>query len=162
MRKLTEKIECSPKAIYLHFKEKAELFECVCEQAFAQLSAIFHAIVGHPTRSRVALPENCRADVDDVRLEHPDQYTVAILRDSGQRLKPAEVLSEFPTAMTAFRQLRRGVTACMLAGGIPSADPGPVRRIIWAGLDGITALCISKPSAPWVERDRLIAWSSKP
>lgn len=155
IRKLAEKIEYSPTAIYLHFKDKAELFECVCEQTFVQLSAIFEAIVGRSRTPLDALRASCRAYVD-FGLKHPDQYTVAFLLDSGQRLAPAEVLSKFPTAMTAFEQLRAGVTACMLAGNFAEADPEIVSQIIWAGLHGITALLIIKPSFPWPDRGRLI------
>ncbi|HET7205640.1 MAG TPA: helix-turn-helix domain-containing protein, partial [Terriglobales bacterium] len=37
MRKLAEKIEYSPGSVYLHFKSKEELFECLVEESFARL-----------------------------------------------------------------------------------------------------------------------------
>src|ERR1700730_16018763 len=37
MRKLAEKIEYSPGSVYLHFKNKEELFECLVEESFARL-----------------------------------------------------------------------------------------------------------------------------
>src|SRR5690348_17407983 len=37
MRKLAQKIEYSPGAVYLHFKNKENLFECLVEDSFARL-----------------------------------------------------------------------------------------------------------------------------
>jgi len=37
MRKLAGKIEYSPGSVYLHFKNKEELFECLVEESFARL-----------------------------------------------------------------------------------------------------------------------------
>jgi AcrR family transcriptional regulator len=38
MRGVAQRIEYSPTTIYLHFKDKAELFGAVCEETFSQLS----------------------------------------------------------------------------------------------------------------------------
>jgi AcrR family transcriptional regulator len=158
MRRLAEKIEYSPTTIYLHFKDKAELFECVCEQTFAQLSEIFSQVVRAATDPLDAFVESCRAYID-FGLRHPDQYTVAFLLDSGQRLTPLapeEVLQRFPKAMEAFYQLRSGVTDCMATGKFVEGDPDLVSQVVWAALHGITALLIVKPSFPWCDRGTLI------
>jgi len=155
MRKLAEKIEYSPTTIYLHFKDKAELFECVCEQTFAELSGIFRRIVEAAADPLDAFQQNCRAYVD-FGLRHPDQYTVAFLLDSGHRLAPAEVLQRFPNAMEAFFQLRSGVADCMATGKFVEGDPDLVSQVVWAALHGITALLIVKPSFPWRDKDTLI------
>jgi AcrR family transcriptional regulator len=155
MRRLAEKIEYSPTTIYLHFKDKAELFECVCEQTFEQLSEIFRQIVGSSDEPLEALQRCCRAYVD-FGLQHPDQYTVAFLLDSGQRLAPEEVMMRFPNAMEAFFQLRNGVANCMAKGEFAGGEPELISQAIWAGLHGITALLIVKPSFPWYDKDRLI------
>jgi AcrR family transcriptional regulator len=158
MRKLAEKIEYSPTTIYLHFKDKAELFECVCEQTFEQLSDILCQIVRAATDPLEAFQQSCRAYVD-FGLRHPDQYTVAFLLDSGQRvapLAPEEVLQKFPKAMEAFYLLRGGVADCMARGKFVVGDPDLVSQVVWAALHGITALLIVKPSFPWCDKDMLI------
>ena len=155
MRRLAEKIEYSPTTIYLHFKDKAALFECVCEETFSQLSGIFLDIVCAAADPLEALLKCCRAYVD-FGLLHPDQYTVAFLLDSGQRLAPDEVLEKFPKAMEAFYQLRCGVALCMETGELVDGSPDLVSQVIWAGLHGLTALFIVKPSFPWGDKDTLI------
>ena len=158
MRKLAEKIEYSPTTIYLHFKDKAELFECVCEQTFAQLGDILRQIVRASSDPLEAFERSCRAYVE-FGLQHPDQYTVAFLLDSGQRsapLAPEEVLQRFPKAMEAFYQLRSGVADCMAKGKFVEGDPELVSQVVWAALHGLTALLIVKPSFPWCDKDTLI------
>ena len=158
MRKLAEKIEYSPTTIYLHFKDKAELFECVCEQTFSQLCDVLSKIVVSTADPLEAFEKSCRAYVD-FGLQHPDQYTVAFLLDSGQRstpLAPDEVLQKYPKAMEAFYQLRGGVAECMAKGRFAEGDPDVMSQVVWAALHGLTALLIVKPSFPWCDRNTLI------
>jgi AcrR family transcriptional regulator len=155
MRKLAEKVEYSPTTIYLYFKDKAEIFECVCEETFAQLSAIFSQIINQSSDPFETLRQSCRAYVD-FGLQHPDQYTVAFLLDSGQRLSPYEVMEKFPKAMEVFFQLRGGVADCMTTDNMVGEDPDLVSQVVWAGLHGITSLLIIKPSFPWCGKDNLI------
>ena len=37
MRKIADKIEYSPAAIYTYFKDKDEILDCLCEETFLQL-----------------------------------------------------------------------------------------------------------------------------
>src|SRR5277367_2891561 len=37
MRKIAQRIGYTPMAIYLHFKDKNDLLDCICEEAFIQL-----------------------------------------------------------------------------------------------------------------------------
>jgi AcrR family transcriptional regulator len=43
MRKVAEKIEYSPTAIYLHFADKQELFHELCHEDFARLAQVFQS-----------------------------------------------------------------------------------------------------------------------
>ncbi len=43
MRKVAEKIEYSPTAIYLHFADKEDLFHQLCQEDFARLAEVFQS-----------------------------------------------------------------------------------------------------------------------
>ena len=43
MRKVAEKIEYSPTAIYVHFADKQELFRELCHEDYAQLAQVFQS-----------------------------------------------------------------------------------------------------------------------
>jgi len=155
MRRLAEKIEYSPSTIYMHFTSKDDLFECVCEQTFAQLSDMFAEIVGSCQDPLEVLQKCCRAYID-FGLTHPQQYTVAFLLTSHPGLEPTEVSKHFPRAMEAFYQLRTEIVHCMAIGHFDDVDPDLISQVIWASLHGLTALLIQKPSFPWCEKERLI------
>src|SRR3954464_13146802 len=44
MRDLAEKVGYSHGSIYLHFKDKEELFDCLVEESFAQLTEVLAAL----------------------------------------------------------------------------------------------------------------------
>lgn len=155
MRRLADKIEYSPGTIYLHFADKAAVFEAVCEETFQQLSDLFDALVNSADTPIDALKNCCRAYVQ-FGLEHPAQYKVALLVDSRQTLAPEEVLQRFPRAMQAFFKLRTTVGKCIAEGYLSDQDPDLRSQIIWAGLHGLTGLLIVKPSFPWCEQEQLV------
>src|SRR6185503_3432618 len=45
MRKLAERVGCSHGNLYLHFKDKEALFDCLVEESFDQLAEGLHRIV---------------------------------------------------------------------------------------------------------------------
>src|SRR5512141_1687734 len=52
MRKVAERVEYSPTAIYLHFTDKEDLFRELCHQDFAKLAEVFRgcAAIGDPVQ----------------------------------------------------------------------------------------------------------------
>src|ERR687885_1755275 len=44
MRKIADKIEYSPTTIYLHFQDKADLLDCICEETLGKLQQRLAAI----------------------------------------------------------------------------------------------------------------------
>ena len=155
MRRLAEKIEYSPGTIYLHFADKAEVFEAVCEETFQQLSSLFDALINSADTPINALRNCCRAYIQ-FGLKHPAQYKVAFMVDSRQMLAPEEVLQRFPRAMQAFFKLRTTVGTCIMEGYLSDEDADLRSQIIWAGLHGLTGLLIVKSSFPWCEQEQLV------
>jgi len=52
--------------------------------------------------------------------------------------------------------MRRIVRRCMEEGKIKNADLEETSQSLWAGIHGLTALLITKPGFPFVEREKLI------
>src|SRR5215203_1044247 len=55
MRKIADKIEYSPATIYLHFRDKDELLDCLLEEAFAKLDRKLEARIGDETTDPLEL-----------------------------------------------------------------------------------------------------------
>src|SRR5579864_4345987 len=78
MRRLAKKIEYSPGSIYLHFKNKEELFETLVEESFERLRQALNRIKnGHAEEDpAAALKKGLRAYVD-FGLRNPNDYRFA-------------------------------------------------------------------------------------
>src|SRR5688500_14974071 len=104
MRKIAEKIEYSPTTIYLHFRDKADLFDCLCADTFERLLAHLEAPAG--TGDPVeALRAELRAYID-FGLAHPVDYRVTFMLDHHDSESCAR---RQETGCRAFGCLRAGV-----------------------------------------------------
>ena len=78
MRKLAGKIEYSPGSLYLHFKNKEELFDSLVEESFAHLLEVLTALENGPKSPVRELKRGLRAYVD-FGLRNPNEYRFAFM-----------------------------------------------------------------------------------
>ena len=154
MRKIAEKVEYSPTAIYLHFADKEALMVelSICDfdaftKAFGQvpddldpvlrLRGLGHALI------RFA-------------LEHPNQYRLLFMTP---RPEPTEEVLARKPAETAYELLLGTVRAAMEAGVVhPARDPHESAQLLWGSLHGLVALHLVMPKkghVPMVPVQRL-------
>lgn len=155
MRKVAQKIDYSPTAIYLHFKDRDELVFSVCQDTMAGLVRELEAVIDL-TDPLVSLKKGLRRYVD-FGLANPDFYTVSFIMPI--RKDPAMMARFFQSdtkGMQAFGFLPRLVGDAMRQKKIGKVDVDAASRALWAGIHGITSLLISKPQFDWGNRDRVI------
>jgi AcrR family transcriptional regulator len=156
MRKVAQKIDYSPTAIYLHFKDRDDLVFSVSEQTFAGLVRELEEVMAKTPDPLVALRKGLRRYID-FGLAHPEHYLVAFVVPHGhdpdvtKRYKQPDAMS-----MRAFAGLPRCVAECVRQKKIPKVDVDVASRALWAGIHGITSLLIVKPAFDWGDRDRVI------
>ena len=152
MRRLAERIEYSPTTIYLYYKDKDELLQAVCEEAFSQLVGKLERLQKASSTPLGYLREALRTYVD-FGLANPDQYAAAFLRPIQ-----AEKTPEFENSAGArtFGLLREAVGACAGSGDIQTADAEATAQALWAAAHGITSLFISGQRVPFVARQALV------
>jgi AcrR family transcriptional regulator len=149
MRGLAAAIGCAPGTLYLYFRNREDLLECLVEDAFAKLLEILEQVDDDldPVRS---LKNKLRAYVD-FGLRFPHHYQFAFLiRRAGERARAPL----HPHA--AFDLLRRAVTRCVEERSLRWPEVETTSQILWATIHGITSLLIVRPHFPWVDRDRLV------
>ena len=116
MRKVAQKIDYSPTAIYLHFKDRDDLVFSVSEQTFAGLVRELEDVAAKHPDPLVALRKGLRRYID-FGLAHPEHYLVAFVvprgqnPDAGKRYMQPEAMS-----MRAFGHLPR------LVGGVRAPE----------------------------------------
>jgi AcrR family transcriptional regulator len=152
MRRVAQRIEYSPTTIYLHFKDKTELFNAVCEETFSQLAEKFETL----TRMRIVplghLRECLRLYVE-FGVKHPDHYTVTFLQPPKTgRAQPLDA----PIRARAFDALRQAVRSCVDYGDIRTADVDMTAQALWAAVHGLTALLITARGFPFISQAALV------
>src|ERR1700730_6351560 len=107
MRKLAEKIEYSPGSVYLHFKNKEELFECLVEESFARLLKILTGLQnGRKWQDPVEELKNGMRAYVEFGLRNPKDYRFAFM------LKPPVEKRSYKVH-GAFEVLRNMVRRCV-------------------------------------------------
>jgi AcrR family transcriptional regulator len=141
MRKVAEKIEYSPTAIYHHFRDKQALIEELCLHDFRSLAAAFLSI------GRVEDPvERIRrigAAYVDFALGHPSQYRFMFMTAGlAKAEQPPEVRGNPQEDAYAF--LRHTVSEAIEAGRFRDRyrDPEMTSQMLWATMHGIVSLHI--------------------
>jgi len=159
MRKVAEKIEYSPTAIYVYFADKQELFRELCHQDYARLAEVFQSSVmstdpmerlkqigeiyiDFGTRYRnhykfmfmTPHPPHEPDEVDREMMGNPEKDAYAFLKWAVQQALDAK----------CFRQ--------------ELTDAELLSQTLWASVHGVISLQIAKGCDPWVDwrpiRDR--------
>lgn len=155
MRRIAEKIEYSPTTIYLYFQDKSELLFNICEETFARLSESLVEITKGDDPIE-CLKRGLYAYVD-FGLQYPNHYRVTFINHPAHGVEKERYMHEGSMGMNAYNQLRLGVERCVEAKLFREADIDLISQSMWAAAHGVTAILITKPHFPWVNRERMIS-----
>jgi AcrR family transcriptional regulator len=150
MRRLATTIEYSPGSIYLHFKNKEELFETLVEESFERLLQALKKIKNGGAEDDPAetLKKGMRAYVD-FGLRNPNDYRFAFLLRRPVVKRPYRVHPAFDT-------MRYMVGRCVEEKRFRAVDVETTSQALWAAIHGITSLLIQRPTFPWVGKKQVI------
>jgi AcrR family transcriptional regulator len=151
MRKLANKIRYSPGGIYLHFKNKQQLFDSLVEESFAHLHAAMRKLMsagqnGDP----VEMLRKGLLGYVEFGLRHANDYRFAFLLSPPVEKRP-------PGVHSSFEALREMVRLCLKEKRFRVIDVETASQALWASAHGITSLLIQRPSFPWAGKEQLIA-----
>lgn len=153
MRRIAEIIEYSPTTIYLYFKDKAELIDCLCEETLAKLERKLEQIEATTPDPVECLRQGMRAYIE-FGLKNPNHYKVAFLTE----LKQEQLAGGRAKAMgqQTLDHTRKSLLACAERGLIAPQDVEVLAQTLWATIHGLASLLIVKRTFPWTDADRLI------
>jgi AcrR family transcriptional regulator len=157
MRRIADKIEYSPTAIYLHFKDKQELVFSLCEETFGRLVRELEAL--EPGKDPLArLKVGLRRYVE-FGLKNPQHYIATFVIPHTDRDDPKATeryRDGNSMGMRALGHLRAQVEACVAAKKLRRVNVDTATRALWGAVHGVTSLLIAFPSFPWGEREAVI------
>jgi len=156
MRKIADRIEYSPTTIYLYFRDKSELFDCLSEQAFGKLLEKLQSIGGQESNGPMDRLRKGLCAYAEFGLENPDHYQITFMT-ADARAADAQANRRHEVGCQSFGCLKQTVSSCIEADFLRVVDIDLASQILWAGVHGITSLLIAKPSFPWVDKKKLIS-----
>lgn len=156
MRRIAERIEYSPKTLYLHFKSKGDLLYHVVEESFGRLNEEMGRLLdaGGDPLELIGRALHCYVRF---ALDHPNDYRIAFLSPPSDY--PYRVQEELPQGSVALEihgRIRELLKRGMKSGAVRDCDPVVTTYVLWAGAHGVTLALIFDPEFRWVDRKLLI------
>jgi len=152
MRRIAERIEHSPTAIYFHFKDKEALMGELCAVDFYTLAVQLTKI------ARVEDPlERLRRighAYADFAAEFPNHYRLMFMTPHPQGTIPDEAMQRRDNPEEdAYAFLKSTVEQAIAEKRLRPeySDVELVAQTMWAGVHGVVSLSIAKECDPWVE-----------
>ena len=155
LRRIADKVDYSPAAIYLYFEDKADLLHQLCEDTFAQLIAYIHSCKEGFSDPLEGLLRGTRAYIE-FGLSHPHQYIVTFISPPSRHPEAPDIPFEGSMGQQCFQGLEAAIGACKDAGIAPDIDVKTTACTWWAAIHGLTSLLIAHERFPWAQRDQMI------
>ncbi|HEX2117845.1 MAG TPA: TetR/AcrR family transcriptional regulator, partial [Acidimicrobiales bacterium] len=146
IRAIADAAGVTPPSIYLHFADKTELFNAVCEARFADFDRYLEEAAAGVADPLEALWARGRAYVR-FGLDNPEHYRILFMTRRVADPSPGS-LDNLP-GLTAFSHLVEDVARGIDSGALVPGDPFLVATGLWSAVHGITSLLIARPDFPW-------------
>lgn len=150
MRRIAERIEYSPTAIYFHFKDKDALLEELCDHDFRAFSEGFALIARMP--DPVERLRSAGYAYADFGLRNPSHYRLMFMVPKSARAESKTIAKGDP-AEDAYAFVK-GIVGELLEKGLlreDLTDPDLVAQVIWSAIHGVVALEIARCNDQWVD-----------
>jgi len=152
MRRIADKIEYSPTAIYFHFKDKQAVLRAVCDADFGAFGEQFRKVALIPDaveRLRMA-----GYGYVEFGLNHPVQYRLMFMTPHPN-IDPADSeLEKGNPEEDAYAFLKETLLGIRESGRLrPDLEENLdlAAQVIWSGMHGIVSLELAKCNDAWVE-----------
>ncbi len=154
MRKIAERIEYSPTAIYLHFKDKRAVVQELCDHDFLALAKKLQRI------ARIEDPlDRLRAAglaYVEFALEHPNHYRLMFMQSHPEREAEGDetecAIRKGNPEEDAYAFLLGTVAEAIERGSLRSehSDADLIAQSLWAAVHGVASLHIALGGDEWV------------
>jgi AcrR family transcriptional regulator len=151
MRKIAEKIEYSPTAIYTHFKDKLSLLRELCDRDFASFAAALQRAGG--VKDPVDRLRRIGYAYVDFALEHPNHYRFLFMTAHPPVGPEESAIQRGNPDQDAYAFLRVTIEEGLAQGRFKPElkDPDVVCQLAWGAAHGVVALHNVKCHDAWIE-----------
>lgn len=151
MREIAKRIEYSPTAIYLHFRDKKSVMNAVCDHDFLALARKFGKI------AEIADPlERLKAAglaYADFALKHPNQYRLMFMTPHPPHTPEESAIEVGNRDQDAYAFVLWTAAEAIEKGRLRKEldDPELVAQIVWSAIHGWVSLRMTKSNEVWVD-----------
>jgi len=152
MRRVAEKIEYSPTAIYVHFADKNELFRELCHQDYARLAEVFQSSV--MSTDPIERLKQIGMIYIDFGLHNPNHYKFMFMTPHpAHEMDEEDCETRGNPEQDAYAFLKRAVGQAIDAGRFREdlRDAEVISETLWAAVHGVISLEIAKGRDAWVD-----------
>ncbi len=143
MRRIAERIDYSPAALYKYFDSKEALFDEIREQFFERLFARLVKVAGTVTEGPLVCEECLRAYVE-TGLEQPAHYRLAFSSWFETHFEDRQGSFGYAAAEHLDLMIEQGVAD----GWFRPCDVYLAAMSVWASAHGLTMLAVTLPDFP--------------
>jgi AcrR family transcriptional regulator len=151
MREIAKRIEYSPTAIYLHFRDKKAVMNAVCDHDFLALAKKFGRI------AEIADPlERLKAAglaYADFAMKHPNQYRLMFMTPHPPHSPEESAIEVGNRDQDAYAFVLWAAAEAIEKGLLRKDldDPDLVAQIVWSAIHGWVSLRMTKCNEVWVD-----------
>jgi len=147
IRKLANRMECSPMALYSYFADKQALLTALALEGFEKVAKRFDSTVHHDPLTAL---RKILLDYIAYAEENPSEYRILFLsvQTIGELKQTREDLQE---RNPAFSALFKRVEACVKTG-VLQGDAFAVSTVLWTAAHGAASLLITARNFPFGSR----------
>lgn len=150
MRRIAERIEYSPTAIYFHFKDKEALMRELCDVDFGSLAHQFQAVA--KLSDPVEKLKRTGLAYAQFGIDYPNHYRLMFMTPHPPLAPEESALTHGNPEEDAYAFLKHIVAEAIAQGRFRSeySEVDLTSQLVWSGMHGIVALEIAKCNDPWV------------
>lgn len=142
IRKIAERIEYSPAALYSYFPSKDDIFYALATEGFALLGLATASEQGAETLAPLDRLRESLWRLYQFSIDHPQYFALMFLDRTVPRI--SRDYESFDSARYLRAELLGHITACLHVGSLPmTTKPEAALRLLIVGILGVAALRLS-------------------
>ena len=151
MRRIADKIEYSPTAIYFHFKDKDALIHDLCDADFGRLAHEFGPIA--KIKDPIERLRRVGYAYAEFGLKNPNHYRLMFMTPHMSCANEDSRIKKGNPEEDAYAFLRQTITEAVASGRLRRElkDPELVSQTMWAAVHGVISLEIAKKNDDWLD-----------
>ena len=152
MRRIADRIEYSPTAIYFHFRDKEALLKELCETDFLTLAQQFRKIA--QVKDPVERLRRTGLAYIEFGMQNPNHYRLMFMTPHPPiEIDEDGIVRKGNPEEDAYAFLRTIISECVAEGRFRGElkDVDLLAQVVWSGVHGVISLQIAKCNDGWID-----------